>query len=212
MKIDFLFISEGSSDEPLVGHLELLCLRAGAEEASGRWIDFRKYPAPPGKAVHDQLRWIMDNFHGFNLVFIHRDADMADDSNIRRVIAQGVTASGLSVAHVPVVPVQELEAWLLLDETAIRSVAGNPRGRTPLDLPKPKHIENRADPKRVLQTALSAAEKPGRRRKSFPSMRRTLLERLDIDGDINQLLAWQKLLDDLRVTLAERLLEESQPD
>jgi hypothetical protein len=34
-----------------------------------------------------------------------------------------------------VVPVRMMEAWLLIDEMAIRRVAGNPNGRIPIELP-----------------------------------------------------------------------------
>ncbi|NVB36962.1 hypothetical protein G6O69_03915 [Pseudenhygromyxa sp. WMMC2535] len=201
MKVNFLLISEGSSEEPLVLHLESLCLRAGAMEVSGRWVDFGKYPNPPGKKIGAQLKWVMAHFRDYNLVFIHRDADARDDADIRDVITRGVEESELPVACVALVPIQELEAWLLLDESMIRAVAGNPRGRAPLELPGTKQAEERANPKEILQAALSKAEKPGRRRKSFQSMRRTLLERLDLDGEINQLRAWQRLLVDLRQAL-----------
>jgi hypothetical protein len=43
------------------------------------------------------------------------------------------------------------EAWLLIDEKAIREAAGNPKGRQPLNLPKPSKTEELSDPKETLK-------------------------------------------------------------
>jgi hypothetical protein len=66
------------------------------------------------------------------------------------------------------VPVRMTETWLLIDETAIRSAAGNPRGTMVLNLPRLGAIEDKADPKDVLYTALrQACELKGRRLARF---------------------------------------------
>ena len=95
----------------------------------------------------------------------------------------------------PVIPVRTTEAWLLLDEAAIRRVAGNPRGRQPLRLPRPSQVENVSDPKETLRNALAdASGKQGRRlqttRKSFNQHRRILLEQLPVGGALKQVPAW----------------------
>jgi len=85
----------------------------------------------------------------------------------------------------------------------IRRAAGNPSGKTPLELPKPKRVESRARPKELLERAWSAAQKRSRRGDSFFAARRRLLERLDIDGPINQLSAWSKLRADIEVVVEQ---------
>ncbi len=90
------------------------------------------------------------------------------------------------------------EAWLLLDEAAIRLVAGRPSSSEPLDLPLSHQAESLADPKTRLQIALaSASGLSGRRlrqfKRDFPYHRRQLLERLDRNGQVRQLSAWQSL-------------------
>ena len=100
------------------------------------------------------------------------------------------------VVHVPVVPVRMTEAWLLVDEPAIRRVAGNPNGRCALDLPQVSKVETIADPKKLLKQVLAtASELSGRRLKRFndrfPENRRQLLQRLDTDGPVTQLPSWQ---------------------
>lgn len=100
------------------------------------------------------------------------------------------------------------EAWLLLDETAIRKHAGNPNGRQPLGLPKPKHVEQRANPKELLREALIRACTPGRQQRElrsgnedFGRIRRRLFDDLDIHGPVTQLSAWQALVEDTKAAL-----------
>ena len=45
------------------------------------------------------------------------------------------------------------EAWLILDEAAIRTAVGKPDSRIPLHLPTPREAERRADPKGILENA-----------------------------------------------------------
>lgn len=102
------------------------------------------------------------------------------------------------------------EAWLILDEQAIRTVAGNPRGRAVLGLPKWHEVESHADPKSLLNECLiKAAEVSGRRReriaKRFNQNRRQLLERLDKDGPVKKLDSWQSLVSDVDRIVGEWL-------
>lgn len=103
---------------------------------------------------------------------------------------------------VGIVPVQEVEAWLLLDESAIRRIVSKPNGTTPLNLPNSKDIENTASPKELLQQVLlQASEATGKRldkyKKSFGSQRRLLLERLPVDGPLLTIPSWKRMRDDL---------------
>lgn len=86
-----------------------------------------------------------------DLLFIHRDAEREPLANrvqeIRTALAESVTQHR---PHICLVPVRMTESWLLLDERAIRSAAGNPEGRIPLKLPKANAIEELADPKSKL--------------------------------------------------------------
>jgi len=60
------------------------------------------------------------------------------------------------------------EAWLLVDEAAIRRAAGRPSGREPLALPAPRQLERLADPKEALHRALIVASgRTGRRSRRF---------------------------------------------
>src|SRR4028119_872308 len=129
VEIYFLFIGEGSSDEALVPHLEDICIRAGADEVSGVAPDFARLGRKVGHDVASKLEAALLLEPTANLLFVHRDADSRDPEPRREEIERAIERHAIQVSHVCVVPVQELEAWLLLDEAEIRRVAENPNGR-----------------------------------------------------------------------------------
>ncbi|TYB67362.1 hypothetical protein FXF51_15290 [Nonomuraea sp. PA05] len=138
---------------------------------------------------------------------VHRDADNAGIEARRKEVREAIERVGFVNACVPVIPIRMTEAWLLLDEGAIRHVAGNPRGRIDLGLPKVHEVESLADPKAYLrQCILKAAQVTGRRRESvakrFPQHRRQLLDRLDCDGEVARLSGWLSLLDSIDEAVA----------
>jgi hypothetical protein len=208
--IRFALIGEGPSDRPLVGILHSLCQDLlPTATIDSEWANPTLELLETGKELDAQLRALLNHDGTFNLIFVHRDADSSDDRIAREVIARGVQLSGCAKPSVPVVPIQETEAWLLLDEVAIRKRAGNPNGRQPLDLPKNKHVERRANPKELLREALIQACAPGRTRRGlrsgneeFGRLRRLLFDDLDIHGPVTQLRAWQALVEDTKAALA----------
>jgi hypothetical protein len=207
MRIHFVFIGEGSSDEGLIPHLENLCVELGADEVTGTAVDFRRLGIPVGKSVRARLDAAVQLEPEANLFLIHRDADGRDPAPRHREILEAVAMCGLAHEWVGIVPVQETEAWLLLDEAAIRTVAGRPIGRNTLDLPRPQKVEELANPKEKLQQALvDAGELSGRRlakfRKNFPDHRRLLLTRLHVGGPLSHVLSWTRLRDDLAAAIS----------
>jgi hypothetical protein len=85
-----------------------------------------------------------------DLIFVHRDAEHETHERRRREIP-------IDGDLVPVIPVRMTEAWLLIDEGALRAAAGNPRGTVPVDIPPAGRLESIADPKRLLKELLARA-------------------------------------------------------
>jgi hypothetical protein len=57
------------------------------------------------------------------------------------------------------------EAWLLIDEQALRLASGNPNGTVPLAMPAIERLETIPNPKQCLHDLLyEASERKGRRR------------------------------------------------
>jgi hypothetical protein len=103
---------------------------------------------------------------------------------------------GFTLPHVCVVPVRMQEAWLLLDEAAIRRASGNPNGRMALALPGPHAIEATPNPKTELHGLLTTASgRHGRRRKKFrPQVQAHLVTRYVRDfGCLRALPGFQRL-------------------
>jgi hypothetical protein len=206
IRIFFLFVGEGPSDAALIPHLEELCILCGAAEAAGVAPDLGSLPQKPSRTVRSKLRAALALEPSANLIFVHRDADSIDPEPRYREISRAESGFELKGRVVPVIPVQETEAWLLLDEGEIRRAADNPNGRIELDLPSASRIESIASPKEHLfRTLETASELSGRRRarfkKSLPRRRRLLLERLSPTGRVTQLPAWQRLKQTLTRTL-----------
>ncbi len=133
---------------------------------------------------------------------MHRDADNAGHAVRREEIIGAVSSLGVPSALIPAIPVRMTEAWLLLDEAAIRQVTGNPRGRMNLNLPKRHEVESLADPKDFLRSCLlTASGEAGRRRevvrKRFDQHRRQLLALLDPSGPVTGLDGWNRLLEEI---------------
>jgi len=92
------------------------------------------------------------------------------------------------------------EAWLLFDEPSIRQAAGNPNGKSPLNLPDLNKIELILDPKRHLSITLrKASGLSGRRLKTF-NLSGAQIRITDIIEDfspLRNLRAFQRLEEDI---------------
>ncbi len=58
-----------------------------------------------------------------------------------------------------VVPVRMTEAWLLIDEPAIKTASGNPNSDENLDMPDLKKLESEKNPKKTLHDLIKMASK-----------------------------------------------------
>lgn len=204
--VQFTLICEGGTDTYLTSHLENLLIRVGADIANGSALDFRRIPDHEGRDVESKLETAMREDRGANLFLIHRDADDPDPEPRYEEIEAAVESVGLERENVAVVPVQETEAWLLLDEEEIKYVAGNPNNRDDLALPGPHDVEDVTSPKERLREAiLQAADETGYRRdrvrSRLPRMKAQLLRRLSAEGPIQEVPAWQRLRGDLEAAI-----------
>ncbi len=135
--------------------------------------DFRHVMEPPTGLVA-RIRASVKQYP-CDLLFIHRDAE-AERREARVEEIRAVSETAAVPEYVPVVPVRMTEAWLLIDEHAIRLSADNPNGTNPLPLPAIGRLETIPDPKRVLhECLLEACDLARRRREQF---RRRIGERV----------------------------------
>ena len=190
----FLLVCEGSSDTALLPHIQRLLTRYGYPDSPGEaWSD--------GRRLVDKVRNGLQRLGQFDLLFVHRDADNAGASPRYDEIGSAIQEAEYRGPWVGMVPVRMTEAWILLDEAAIRSAVRKPHGRTPLALPTPRESERMADPKTMLETVLlDVSETRGRRRREIredlPNLRRQLLRNLPVGGPLEELESWSKFRDD----------------
>ena len=208
MLVRFLLVCEGPTDTPLERHLADLLVLNGATEVDSA-TSYR------GNRVTDKIRYGIQHAGPVDLLFVHRDADSDRETRsagpMRRLseIENAIQEAEFTGPWVAVIPVQETEAWLLLDEPAIRRVAGRPTGTEPPGLPSPNLVEGIRDPKAVLEEALTrAAAVSGNRKsrefnRSLPELRRQLLENLRVGGPLEQLPSWRRFRDDTLAALRE---------
>ena len=196
-----LLVCEGSSDTPLVSHIQRMLDGHGYHAA-----DF--HISTDGRRLVEKVSNGLEMRSRYDLVFVHRDADRAGADARYREITEAVRMAGYSGLWVGIVPVRMTESWLLLDEAAIRNVVGKPFGRLPLNLPLPRNVERITNPKSELENALQTARQArGRRRRNFDRQfflaRRQLLESLPVGGALEQLPSWVRFRDDTIRALQE---------
>jgi len=166
MSMDYLrftLVSEGTTDENLVPILEWAIREQGIPVAQGYFARWHLLPKKPTTIVEKIIAGL--ELQKCDVLFVHRDADNSDPNPRRQEIQSAVdeiSASGqLSIPSIPVVPIQETEAWLLLDEKAIRCAANNPNGKNNLELPHWRRIEQCPDAKSELRRVLRKATEYG---------------------------------------------------
>jgi hypothetical protein len=167
------------------------------------WADLARLPHPP-KKLEDRIHKAIA-LYPCDLLFVHRDAEK--ESRQKRVLeihqAVNLIKEDVILPVVCVIPVKMTEAWLLIDEKAIREAAGNPKGRQPLDLPKTSNTEGLSDPKETLRGLLETARGHAPRRQQTVSITR-IAELIDDFQPLKQLPAFRELESELRDTLYVR--------
>jgi len=205
----YTLLSEGSSDRSLLPILTWLVRQNGVPPPiHPEWADLRRLYEPP-RRLHERIQTSVQLFPR-ELLFVHRDADNRPfderKEEIERAISRAAEEADAQPPAVCVVPVRMLEAWLLFDEGAIRSAAGNPRGRGSLSLPALGTLENLPDPKANLREALRVASglSPHRRRSlRMEDCRPRITELIDDFSSLRALPAFVTLEQDLKVVIEE---------
>ncbi len=167
-ELNYTLVSDGSSDKALLPILswllreyQVLC------PIQAEWADLRRLPNPP-KDLPSRIQKSLD-LYPCNLLFVHRDAERQAYARRKAEINRALDNIGLeNPPAVCVVPVRMMEAWLLIDEAALRLAAGNPNGQSPLAVPIMANLEGIPNPKQMLFTLLkNASELSGRRLKKL---------------------------------------------
>lgn len=207
VELRYTLLAEGTSDKALMPILNWLLEQCGVRIAiQSQWADLVRLLHPP-KDLSGKIQKSLEDYP-CDLLFIHRDADNSSPQGRLMEIQEAVyNIPNSRFEHVCVIPVRMTEAWLLIDEMAIRHAAGNPNGNRRLDMPTLNGLEQMADPKRQLERLLeTASDLNGRRLKDFRSQPKAerlerLAERIRDFTPLRQLPAFNALEGDLRNVL-----------
>ena len=196
-QLRYTLMADGSSDRALLPILTwLLRQSCGEIPIQPEFADLRRLPRPPEELSERINRSV--ELYPCDLLFVHRDAESATieerEAEIRKALEESSVEG--SVRVVCVVPIRMQEAWLLIDEAALRRAAGNPNGTQSLAMPDVQRLEELADPKQLIRELLSQASGlQGRRLKRFNwrSSVHRVAEIIDDFSVLYRLAAFQRL-------------------
>ncbi|WDD90468.1 hypothetical protein Bsp3421_000313 (plasmid) [Burkholderia sp. FERM BP-3421] len=198
MKIHFVLSGEGTSDLNLVNHIQEILIEEGFSEVSGEAPDLSLFRPPIGRSVGDKLGALQKYHPHADLIFMHRDADNIGSIRREQEILAAAGEANVTEKIIPIIPVTELETWLLTDHEAIKRIAGNRRYQGDINcIPELNRLEDILDAKTTLLDALcEASQVQGRSlrkfRKCFPEMRSRLTNELDPQGPVSRLASYQR--------------------
>ncbi len=156
----YTLLPDGTSDRMLLPIIDWELRKLGAVYES----QVALLPIAP---VEERLPKVQE-LYPCDLLIVHRDAERESLDSRKQEITTAFQRLGLSQPSACLIPVRMSEAWLLIDESALRRAAGNPNGRVKLNLPPLKKLEAIPDPKALLIDLLrSASELKGRHLKKF---------------------------------------------
>ena len=206
--LKFTLLTDGSSDEVLLRHLQWLVRRNIGLETTiqSEWADLRSIHPRPANLSERIQRAV--ELYPCDLLFVHRDAERQDPQLRYDEIEAAISSipSGPESA-IGVVPIRMQEAWLLFDESAIRKAAGNPNGSQELELPSLSRLESLPAPKSfLLQCLRTASGLAGRRLKQFRGRQaaRLVAEYIDDFSPLLELDAFRKLDSDIKTEFQRR--------
>ncbi len=196
-QLRYTLMADGSSDRALLPILTWLLRKScGAIPIQPEFADLRRL-SPSPRRLSERIDRSVD-LYPCDLLFVHRDAESAPIEEREAEIRTALKESSVedSVRVICVVPVRMQEAWLLIDEAALRRAAGNPNGAQPLAMPDVQRLEELANPKqRIRELLRQASGLQGRRLKRFnwQSSAQRMAEIIDDFSPLYGLAAFQRL-------------------
>jgi len=167
MHLNYILLSDGSSDGALIPIIEDALLKTSKYSSFyGRRADLSRYPTSIDK-LEDKIDLTLE-FYNPDVIFIHRDAEreLLDKRIIE--IENGIKKSTLQktyfIPELKIIPIRMTEAWLLIDENAIKFACGNPHSKVKLSLPRCKDLEHIPNPKKTLEDLIIKGSELSKRR------------------------------------------------
>jgi Domain of unknown function (DUF4276) len=149
MDVNYVLISDGTSDRALIPVIDFTLKTYHADILfKGQRADFSRLLKKP-KDLSEKILCAIDLFDS-SILFVHRDSENEKPSIRDKEIENAIEAVAKKINEkkfVKVIPVRMTEAWLLINEKAIRKASGNPK-----------------DPKNVLESLIKESSQLSSRR------------------------------------------------
>lgn len=212
----FTLRADGTSDDMLMPVVRwVICQHLPIDVAvNGQFAMWFGYRGSSQKGLAESIKLSVD-LAPCDLLIVHRDVEKESRKSrveeINKSLEQLKSAATQLPECVRLVPTRMSEAWLLFDEQAIRSAAGNPNGKVPLLLPKLATVEDIADPKETLRDLLAiASELSGRRLKKFQTggLPRVVAHYIEDFSPLRRLKSFQEFEEEIKAFLQSRVWEE----
>lgn len=165
--IDCTLLSDGTSDIMLIPSIKWLLDQYFP--LIGFNFELAKLGDKARKTKFEKKLCLALELYPCDILFIHRDVEKESIEIRKTEIERALENSDCIKPNVILtIPKRMSEAWLLIDEEAIRLASGNPNGSIPLSLPKISKLESIPDPKKLLIDLIkTATELNNRRLKGF---------------------------------------------
>lgn len=147
--------------------------------------------------------------YGYDVLIIHKDADHRTYEETKtQSIEPGCTlvqrsSKGVCKKLVPIIPVREVEAWMIADREILRDLLQIRERLQNLHLPKRAVlVESDPDPKATLNRIIAKAESERRRKIERKEFYESLALEVRLDR-LDQVPAYKKFLDELSKTFRD---------
>jgi uncharacterized protein (DUF1778 family) len=199
-ELRYTLLTDGSSDRALMPIIDWL-LRTHSHHLAiqATWADLRALRQPPDTLAARVTESV--KLYPCDVLFIHRDAESQSYDQRWAEVQAAIAEAGQTPPALYVIPVRMMEAWLLIDEAAIRRASGNPNGKVRLIIPPVSRLEQLTDPKQTLYDLLrSASELKGRRldQMNLAVSRQRITQIIEDYSPLRTLSAFQRFEADVR--------------
>jgi hypothetical protein len=212
-EIKYTLLSDGRSDKALMNIIDWLFSQLLPQvPVQKQFADFSFIPKPPPNDRLDLRILKAIELYPCDIVFVHRDAESSRQDDYQNRSAQiqesydRTNQLGAISKLVKMIPVRMMEAWLLIDEYAIKMASGNRNNAMDLNLPPVNRLETISDPKKMLDDLIKGASGLHSRRLDKLNVREAVhrvAENIDDFSRLRQLSAFNKFEEDLKRVLQE---------
>lgn len=212
-ELQYLLLTDGTSDVVMKVILDWLLNQLLKDTHFINGFHADPPPKKPASFQHGALSWRIHSglfqYEDMDLLFVHRDAEKEDPQNRYDEVRDAVASLKLDKPpYVCVIPVRMTEAWLLIDEMAVRQAAGNPAGKIAIKMPSLKTLETEPDPKHLLYQLLKTASgRKGRKLDQFQPHKQVarVAELIEDYSPLRNLAAFQRLEEDVQIFIDTHL-------